>query len=188
MHARQLDVDLVVEQLAANRIREADDRVLRAAVRRLQRNRPVREGRADLDDRAAVARNHPIECGACAPHVAEVRHLRHAFELLRRHRLESTEHGRHRVVDPDVDWTEVSLDLNRACEDLLGIGDIAGQSEVDLRLAQAILTAREHRDFVACRRKTLGGGASHAGGASGNDRDFHAHPQNANGMHDAAPD
>ena len=53
----------LVEELRAQGVGEAPHRELRAAVGGLQRDRAVGQGRADLDDRAAVARSHASERG-----------------------------------------------------------------------------------------------------------------------------
>ena len=55
---------LVVQQLAAQRLVEALDGVLGAAVRGLQRDAAVGQRRADLDDGAAVAR---LACASARP-------------------------------------------------------------------------------------------------------------------------
>ena len=62
----------LVQQLGAQRLGEPVDRVLGAAVGRLQRDAALAERRADLHDRAAVARPHPGQRGHGAVDVAEV--------------------------------------------------------------------------------------------------------------------
>ena len=57
-------------------------RVLRPAVRALQRDAAVRQRRADLHDRAAVARAHPVQRGLRAVDEPEVAHLGRPLELL----------------------------------------------------------------------------------------------------------
>ena len=93
----------LVQQLGAQRLVEALDGVLGAAVRPLQRDAAVGQGRADLDDRAAVARQHPAQGRPGAVDEAEVGHLGDPLELLG---LDVDEPGEHRGegdVDPDVD-------------------------------------------------------------------------------------
>src|SRR5215217_1158876 len=55
------DVATVVDQLAPQRLGEALDRVLGAAVGRLQRYRPVGECRSYLDDMALIPGEHPLQ-------------------------------------------------------------------------------------------------------------------------------
>ena len=74
---------LLVQQLAAQRLVEPLDGVLGAAVRGLQRDAAVGQRRADLHDRAAVARPHPPQRGHRAVDVAEVGHLGDPLELVR---------------------------------------------------------------------------------------------------------
>src|SRR6266496_1380348 len=56
LHHGDMDIGLVVAELAAQRLGEPVDRVLAAAVGRLQRNAAGPERRPDLDDGAMVAR------------------------------------------------------------------------------------------------------------------------------------
>ena len=58
------------------------DRVLGAAVRRLQRDRAIGERRADLHDGAAIARPHVLERRARAPHEAVIADVGDAAELV----------------------------------------------------------------------------------------------------------
>ena len=103
----------VVEQLGAQRLVEPLGRVLGAAVGALQGDAPVGQRRADLDDRAAVAREHPAQGGAGAVHEAEVGHLGDPLELLGLDVDEPGEHRREGDVHPDVDLPELLLDLRR---------------------------------------------------------------------------
>ena len=74
----------IAQQLAAQGVGEAEHRVLGGAVGRLQRDPPVGQCGADLDDGAAVARAHPLERRHRAPHVAEVGDLGDPPEFLGR--------------------------------------------------------------------------------------------------------
>src|SRR5690242_11672929 len=64
------DVTPVMNQFAAQRICEADNRVFGRTVSRLQRNAAVSQRRADLYDLAAVALQHTFERGESAIHHA----------------------------------------------------------------------------------------------------------------------
>ncbi len=97
-------------QLAAQRLVEALNRVLGAAVGALERNAAVGERQAHLDDRAPVARLHPLQRGHRPVDEAEIRHLGDAPELVGLDLVEGREHRDHRVVDPDVDRAELRLD------------------------------------------------------------------------------
>ena len=115
---------LVVDQLRAQRVGEAADRVLGAAIGRLQRDRAVGEGRADLHDRALVAWPHPFQRRHRAPDAAEIGHFGGAAIFLRRDLGDRREDRRHRIVDPDVDRAELPLDGSGGAVDRTGIGDI----------------------------------------------------------------
>jgi hypothetical protein len=176
-----VDVDAVVHELAAQRLGEALDRVLRPAVRRLERDAPVRERRADLNDRSAVARRHPPHRRHRPPHVAEVRHLGRAPKLLGRDIEEPREDRGHRVVHPHVDRPELVLDQGCRLLDRLVVRHIERERErlrstafhLSARAFEAVLAARDERDLrgpLPCeldRRR-----AADAGRGAGHDDDF----------------
>src|SRR5205823_14763523 len=58
LHHRETHVRSLVLELAAKRIGETTERVLRPATGRLERDRTVRERRPDLDDDPSVPRFH----------------------------------------------------------------------------------------------------------------------------------
>ena len=66
---------------AADGFEEASACELRRAVRGLQRYADERQRRADVHDRAAVARLHVRQCGHRAPYLAEERHLDRPLEV-----------------------------------------------------------------------------------------------------------
>src|SRR4051794_12606106 len=162
---------------------EAADRVLGAAVRGLQRDAAVGEGGADLDDRAAVARAHPLQRGHRAVDLAEVGDLGRAAELLGADLPERRQDRRHRDVDPDVDLAELAGHALGGRLDLLGVGDVRGNRErAAARLAdlprgalERVLVAGEQGDRVAAAGERAGGRAPDAAGRSGDDDD-HAAP------------
>jgi hypothetical protein len=82
LHNRDAHVAALVQELAAQRLGEALDRVLGGAVRRLQRDRAVGERRPDLDDHAAVARAHPPQRRERSVHVAEIGDLGHPADFV----------------------------------------------------------------------------------------------------------
>ena len=81
LHHGDVDVAVLVHQLGAQRLGEAVDGVLGAAVGRLQRDGAVAERRADLHDGPAVAGAHAVQRGHRAVHEAEVAHLGDPAEL-----------------------------------------------------------------------------------------------------------
>ena len=133
---RDVDVPAVVLDLRDHGLGESLARVLRAAVRRLQRDAAEGERRADLDDRAAVALGHPLQRGARPPDHAVVRDVGRAPVLVRLDVEELRVDRRHRVVDPDVDRPELALRRLRGRLDLVGVGDVGREDE---RLAAAFL-------------------------------------------------
>src|SRR6185312_9336188 len=85
--------------------------------------------------------------------------------------------GRHRAIYPDVDRAELPLDSGRRTLDRISIGDIGGQRQ---RLAPRLLhfgrrrvepvdAARQQPDARAAAGEGPRGGATHAGGGSGDD-------------------
>ena len=183
MDHRQLDVAAVVDQLTAQRIGEAPDARLGAAVRGLQRDAPIRQRRAHLDNVPAVARQHAPQRGHGPIHLAEVRHLGHATELLGRDLLERREDRRHGVVDPDIDRAELFLDPVRGGLDLVGVGHVRGQHQglapgrFDILAGslQAVLpgaAACDQPDVRTVLCELLGGGAPHAGRCAGDGHDL----------------
>src|SRR2546423_135599 len=99
-------------------------RVLCRAVGRLQGDPAVRERRADLNDRATIARLHPPQCCQRAPYIAEVGYVGDATIIVRRHFHYRREDGEHGVVDPDVDWSEHALDFRGRLFDGVVITDV----------------------------------------------------------------
>ena len=113
------DAALVVEQLGSHRLREPVNGMLRPAVSGLERNAAVRECGSDLHDDAVISRSHAAERRHRPVHGAQVRHVSDAPELVRLHPQERREHGRHRVVDPDIDRAQPRLDFLRCRLDLI---------------------------------------------------------------------
>ncbi len=119
------DARAAVTQLAAQRLLEPLDRVLGAAVRRLEGNPAVRQRRAHLDDRPAIARQHPLERGLGSPHRPQIGHPRGSLVFLGCDVVEEREHGRHRVVHPDVDRAEMIFDRRGGSPDSLEVAHVS---------------------------------------------------------------
>ena len=129
VHRRHVNAAAVVKQLAAERFRESLYRVLRAAIGRLERDAAVRERRSDLHNRSAIARQHPFERCERAVDDAEIRHLGDALDFVGLQLLDRREHRHHRVVDPDVDGAELTLDALGRRVDLRRVGDVDRQDQ-----------------------------------------------------------
>ena len=165
----QPDLRAAMEQLDAKRVGEAADGELRRAVGRLERNRPVGEGRADLDDRAAVARHHAAQGGERAVDRAQVVDLGHPPELRRRHVDDLAHHRDHRVVDPHVDRAELALDPLRGLLHPFGVGDVgrhgdrAAPHRLDLPpgAREAVLAAGEQAQVRALGGEGADRGPAH---------------------------
>ena len=156
--------------------------MLRAAVGGLQGDAAVRERGAHLNDRAAVARQHAFECRQRPVDDAEIGHLRHPFDFVRLQLLDRGEDRHHRVVDPDIDRTELTLHPVRRRLDLLGTGHIGRQhqraSPLRFHLASCALetvdTACEQADVSPLPRECPNRGATDARRRSGDhDHLFH---------------
>jgi hypothetical protein len=128
-------VAFCVNELGAQRVGKSPQRALRAAIRRLQRYRPISERGADLHYRAAVARLHAFERCLRSPHRAKIRHFGCPPEILRRNLENIAENRGHRVVDPHVDSAPFALDALGRRLDLSVIGDIRGNDHRDTACA-----------------------------------------------------
>ena len=124
VHHRDMDVQLVVDDLRAEAVGEAADGRLGAAIDRLQRNRTVGQRGADVDDGAAVARPHARQRGHHAMHLAEIGDVGTALDLGGGELADRREHRRHRDVDPGDDRAEFGFRLIRRSLDSIGVGNI----------------------------------------------------------------
>lgn len=120
-----LHVAPLVEELSADRIDDAVEGVLRSAVRGLNRDAPVGESRAHLHNRATIAGPEAAERGLKAPDRTEVGHVGHASELVRGQLPQGGVDGDHGVVDPDVELSQLLLDLPRGSFELLRVRDVS---------------------------------------------------------------
>ncbi len=76
-----------------------------------------------------IAGQHAAERRHGSVNGAEVRDFRRSFKFFGRHIRHPPENGGHRVVDPDVDRTQLLFDPRRRSFDLVGIGHISGKRE-----------------------------------------------------------
>jgi hypothetical protein len=150
-------VAALVQQLDAQRLVEPLDRVLGPAVGALQRDSAVRQRRADLHDRPAVARLHEAQCRHRAVHVPQVADLRRPLELGWGDLVQRCEDRAERDVHPDVDRAQPLLDVRGGLVHGVAVGDVEGQHE---RLAAGVtdllggglqtgLAARDQADLRA---------------------------------------
>ena len=163
LHHRHVYTGLLVQQLRPNRFEEPFHRMLRAAIRSLERDAPVCEGRADLDDRSAVARQHPLERRLCSPDGAEIGDIGRPLELFGLDVLEKREHGGHCVVDPDIDLSERFLGGRCCCFDRVRAGHVGRQRQRSAAepldglggFVETLASAREQRDLCSLPREPL---------------------------------
>ena len=118
-----------MQKLTAQRLIEALDRVLRAAVGGLQRDPAIGQRRAHLDDRAGVTGSHPLQRRHRAVDISEVADLGDPFVLLGSDLPERREHRRERHVDPHINGAECVLGGGRGGLHRIGIGDVGGEFE-----------------------------------------------------------
>ena len=172
-----------MQQLAAHRLGEAADRVLRAAVRRLERDAPVGEGRADLHDRAVIARPHTGQRDARAVHEPVVCDVGDTSVFVRCDVLERREHRDHRVVDPHVDRPEAALDSFRGPLEVVAVGHVdrcgeglaAETLDVLRRAVETIAAPGDEPNARAARRERARRRPTDARGRAGDDDGERAH-------------
>ena len=156
-------IDPVMHQFRPQAVGKPTDREFGAAIRRLQRYSPIAQGRADLYDRAAVARPHPLQSGHRAIDKAEIGHLGRAAVLFRRNAMKRGEDSRHRAIHPNVDGAEPVLDALGRSFDGIWIGNVERQRQrlsaevLDLRRCglQPLGPARDQHNLRPSRRKGM---------------------------------
>jgi hypothetical protein len=156
MHHRDANLAVIVDELASKRICKSGDSVLGGAIRRLQWDAAIGEGRADLHNHASVARQHSLERTECTVHHAEVSYFGDAFVLLRFHLLHRRKHGCHRVVYPDVDGAELLLNRGGCLFHCVRICHIGGQNQ-SLPPRRFNLSLRAFQTFDSARQQTYAG-------------------------------
>ena len=103
--------------------------MLGCAVGRLQRNTSIGKSRSDLNNDTAIARQHSFERSQCSVNITEIGDLGYPFEFFRRHLFDRRKHRRHRVVDPDVDWTELVFEFACGLFHCRRVGHIGRQNQ-----------------------------------------------------------
>ncbi len=126
MDHRQPNTALIMNQLAAQRIREADDRMLGRAIGGLQRNTAIREGRSYLHDGSAIARQHSPQCRERPVHHAQVGDFCDSLVFFCRHFPDRGKDGSHRIINPDVDGAKTFLDMSSCLLNCPAIGNVRG--------------------------------------------------------------
>jgi hypothetical protein len=168
-----------MEQLHADRLCEALDRVLRGAVRGLERDGPLPERGSDLDYDAAIPRKHPRQRRPSPVGVAEVGDPRNLLELVGRDVDELREHRDHRVVHPHVDRAQAAFDLLGGVLDLGGVRDVgwdgkrsaAGGNDLVGGGVEPVVPARKQANVPPELAKPTGDGPSDARGGARDDSD-----------------
>jgi hypothetical protein len=129
LHHRQPDGGILADKFRAQRIGEAADGSLGAAIRRLQWDRAVGEGGSYLHDRPTVPPAHASQRSQRAVHGAEVGDLRDLAEFIGGRIDHRREHRGGGVVDPDLDRAEFALDAVGRFLYLSGIGNVGDYPE-----------------------------------------------------------
>ena len=124
LHHRDANTAAVMFEFAAQRIRKAADGEFRSAIRRLQRDCSVTQGRADLHDGAAIAGAHALESRHGPVDLTEVSDLGHTTEFVGFNVADRREDGHHRVIDPNVDWAQFRLDPSGSRVERCHVGNI----------------------------------------------------------------
>ena len=172
----EMDIAVVMNQLASKSVRKTTKPVLCAAISALKRNAAIGERRSDLDDRAVVPRLHHPESGHRAVDASEIRNFGDSLELFRIHLLEWREHRHHRIVDPDVDGTEVVFNFQCCLVHLFVVGDIGRNNQcvaaepldVFTRAFEPGVSPGKQGDMRTPLCKFARGGSSHARGCTCN--------------------
>ena len=118
-----------MRELGTQAVGEPAHRMLRAAIRRLERDRAVGERGSDLDDHAAVARPHSLQGRHGAVYLA-----RYVTSVARRNSSGSISQNGAKIVAIAA-FTQAAIgpsSLSRArggVFDLAGVGDVRGQRE-----------------------------------------------------------
>ena len=120
LHHRQSNPALVVNEFAAQRIGEARDCVFGSTVSGLQWDTAISQRRPNLNNRAVIARQHPLQRSQGAVNHAKIRHLSDTLVFFRLHFFDRRENRCHGIIDPYVNGSELSfyrggglLDLSR---------------------------------------------------------------------------
>jgi hypothetical protein len=180
LHHRHPHPAAGMQQLRAQRVGEAADGGFGAAVGRLQRDRAVSEGGADLHDGAAVARGHSTQRRQSTVHGAQVGDFRHPADFLRAQQGNRGEDRHHGVVDPDIDRAELRLYGECRALHRVGIRHVERHRErtppmaldFGARVVQRLAIAGEQRHIVALSRELTRGGPAYTGARAGDDNYF----------------
>src|SRR5437867_12079150 len=137
--------------------------MLGRAISRLEWNASVGQSRADLDNRAAIARQHALQSRESAIHNTEIGDFGDPFVLLWFHLLDWRENRSHSIVHPDIDRSQFLFDQSCCLFDScrirnVGWDDESGPAQV-LNLAfcglQSLEAARQQADLGSMSCKLL---------------------------------
>lgn len=128
-----------------------------------------------------VARQHTPQGTTRSVDRPQVRNLRDSLVLLGGQLLEGRERSDHRIIDPDVDGPELSLDALCGAFHLARMRDVGGNSErpaatlhnLDGRGLQAARFTCKQSNRAAFARESNRSGPANAGGSAGDHDDRH---------------
>ena len=157
LHHGETDTAVVVQQLAAQGIRESADREFAGAIGRLQRDGAIGQRGTDLHDGARIPRPHMFQGRHGAVDVTQKSDFGHPAELLGRDFVEWREHGCHGAVHPHIDGVPFARHRIGGRFDGFGVRDIhrkgetppARGFEIAPRLIQPRRIARNYRHIAA---------------------------------------
>ncbi len=176
---RDVHATRLVRQFGTYAVGKTAHGSLGAGVGCQERQAVIGNGRAHIDDRAAVARHHTAERHAGAIDRPTVSHIRHTVELARRHVNKPAIDAIAGAVDPGGARSERALDIRRRGFQLRLFAYVShGKAGAATRLGNLLLyrgqarrTAGNQADAPAPLRKQRGRAASNAGrGANDDDR------------------
>src|SRR5438874_4702039 len=157
--------------------------MLGRAISRLEWNASIGQSRADLDNRAAIARQHALQNRESTIHNAEIGDFGDPFVLLWFHLLDWRENRSHSIVHPDVDRSQFLLDRIGCLFDSRRIRHVGwddeGRSAQVLNLAfcrlQSVKAPREQADLGSMSRKLPCSCSAYSGGSPGDPDGFWLH-------------
>ena len=166
--------------------------MLRATISGLQRDTSIRQRGSDLNNRSAIAWSHASQRSHRSVDDSQIRYLCYTLELLGAHLAEWRKHRHHRVVNPDIDWAELTLDCRRGGFNPVVIREIdlddqraaAERFHFLARGGKAGLTSGEQADSSPAFREFTSRCATYTGGRTRDNDSFHTE----NGCNSSARD
>src|SRR5688572_6325591 len=143
-----------MNQLATQRVMETLDGVLCGTISRLQWDTSISKSGTNLQYHTTISRQHSFQSWQSSMNHTEISHLCDSFVLFRPHFLHRRENRNHRVVDPNIDGTELTFNCFRSVLNCLGIGHVrcyhegfaAQRFNISSRSFETVTTARDESD------------------------------------------